>query len=141
MLDAPESGTDVPSGCVGVSSENAHLPVKVKTANSVLTNIVQVAAGYHHGLARLADDTVWAWGANVLGQLGNQAYGGNNCFAVQVRYENGAYLLAKDIRAFGSSSLAMTADGVWYAWGNNIYGQLGIGSNDTALYPLRMSGF
>jgi len=142
VLDAPESGTDVPSGCVAVSADNSYKPVQVKkAANSELTNIVQVAAGYHHGLARLADDTVWAWGANVLGQLGNQTYGGNNCFAVQVRYEDGAYLLAKDIRAFGSSSMALTADGAWYAWGNNIYGQLGIGSNETALYPVKMSGF
>ena len=56
-------------------------------------------------------------------------------------YDNGAFLHAKDIRAFGSSSLAMTADGTWYAWGDNLQGQLGIGSNDTVFYPVKIAGF
>ena len=40
-----------------------------------LTGVVEVAmgSGLQHGLARLADGTVWAWGDNRSGQLGNGA--------------------------------------------------------------------
>ena len=30
-----------------------------------------IAAGYGHSLALTGDGTVWAWGANYSGQLGN----------------------------------------------------------------------
>ena len=38
---------------------------------SNLTNVVAIAAGGTHNLALKADGTVWAWGANSYGQLGN----------------------------------------------------------------------
>jgi alpha-tubulin suppressor-like RCC1 family protein len=41
---------------------------------SNLTNVIAIAAGGTHNLALKADGTVWAWGANSYGQLGN----GNN---------------------------------------------------------------
>ena len=36
-----------------------------------LTNVVAVAAGAYHSLALRGDGTVWAWGRNNLGQLGD----------------------------------------------------------------------
>ena len=33
--------------------------------------MVQVAAGYYFGLALQSDGTVWAWGDNGSGQLGD----------------------------------------------------------------------
>jgi hypothetical protein len=36
-----------------------------------LTDVVAIAAGGVHSLARTADDTVWAWGANGFGQVGD----------------------------------------------------------------------
>ena len=41
---------------------------------SNLTDVVAIAAGSIHNLALKADGTVWTWGANSYGQLGN----GNN---------------------------------------------------------------
>lgn len=146
VLYVPNSGVDIPPWCTPVSGKDAYLPVQIikKDTNTILTDVVQVAAGSQHGLALLADGTVWAWGSNVYGQLGNQTYGGNNCSAVKVKYADGTDFIAGadgDIRAFGESSLARTAAGAWYAWGNNIQGQLGIGSTDTALFPVKVAGF
>jgi len=125
----------------------SYKPVQVSlSAGAPLTGVVQVAAGYHHGLARLVDGSVYAWGANLYGQLGTLKVIGNSCYAVKVELKDSAgnYLKVTDIRAFGSSSMAMTEDGTWYVWGNNLFGQLGVGSdgaNSTVVIPKKMAGF
>src|SRR2546422_347526 len=40
-------------------------------ASPNLANVVGVAAGLYHSLAVRADGTVWAWGGNGNGQLGD----------------------------------------------------------------------
>lgn len=115
-------------------------PVQVVTTGGVpLTNVVQAAAGLQHGLARLADGTVWAWGYNIFGQLGNNTKD-PSLFAIEVFKSPGVHFNATDIRAFGSSAMALEGK-VWYAWGDNSYGQLGTGGGLTQLVPVRMSGF
>lgn len=113
----------------------------MKDAVTPLNGVVQVAAGIQHGLARLADGTVWAWGYNFFGQLGNNGKL-DSSYAVKVVADATGTALAgaTDIRAFGSSSMAKIG-GVWYVWGDNSYGQLGVGSNSTVYIPARMSGF
>ncbi|MEW6276752.1 MAG: hypothetical protein AB1556_16790, partial [Bacillota bacterium] len=58
-------------GQLGIGSwdyEDIHsVPVQVKN----LTGIIAVAAGESHSLALKKDGTVWAWGNNSLGQLGD----------------------------------------------------------------------
>ncbi len=41
---------------------------------SGLTNVVAVDAGYYHSLAFKSDGTVWAWGSNRFGPLGDGTY-------------------------------------------------------------------
>jgi alpha-tubulin suppressor-like RCC1 family protein len=36
-----------------------------------LTGVTAIAAGYSHTLALKGDGTVWAWGSNSSGQLGD----------------------------------------------------------------------
>ena len=43
------------------------MPVRVGN----LTGVVAIAAGGTHSLALKSDGTVWAWGYNYYGQLGN----------------------------------------------------------------------
>ncbi|MBI2187137.1 MAG: hypothetical protein HYU37_08415, partial [Acidobacteria bacterium] len=79
-----------------------------------LTDIVAVAARGHHALALRADGTVWAWGANTYGQLGDgtttdsptpqQVLGVSGVVAIAAGYEY---------------SLALTADGTVWGWGYN----------------------
>lgn len=42
-----------------------------------LSRVRQVAAGYDHSLAVRSDGTLWAWGANDHGQVGNGVVGAN----------------------------------------------------------------
>lgn len=133
------------SGQDDITKESVFIPAQVLTAAGILglstgSPVVQIAAGIQHGLARLADRSVWAWGYNIFGQLGNNGKAPSS-FAVQVFKSASVPFLATDIRAFGSSSMAKDIDGVWYAWGDNAYGQLGTGGGLTQLVPARMSGF
>ena len=36
-----------------------------------LNDVVSIAAGYYHSLALKKDGTIWAWGNNEYGQLGD----------------------------------------------------------------------
>jgi len=82
--------------------------------------IVEVAAGYQHSLARAQDGTVWAWGRNDEGQLGDGSFQERNA-PVQVSGLTGVEAIA----AGGFHSLARTNDGTLWAWGWNANGQLG----------------
>ncbi|MGE0358426.1 MAG: choice-of-anchor D domain-containing protein [Burkholderiales bacterium] len=93
-------------------------PVPVLPAGSGVTAI---AAGDHHNLALKADGSVWAWGANGFGQVGNGGTA-SQFTPVQVIPASGAIVA---IAAGRQHSLAITATGSLYAWGDNSGGQLG----------------
>ncbi|MBP1729174.1 MAG: regulator of chromosome condensation [Deltaproteobacteria bacterium] len=126
---------------------SSYIPVQVLKAPDVaLTDVIQVAAGIQHGLALLRDGTVWAWGYNAFWQLGNvtnQASSNlDSPVAVQVLADAAGAPLkdVTEIRAFGSSSMARIGKD-WYVWGDNAFGQLGIGANSRIPLPEKMSGF
>lgn len=120
-------------------------PVRVmKGAGIPLNNqssVVKVVAGLSHALALLSDGSVWGWGYNIYGQLGNNSKV-DSLYAVQVVDFTGTGFLSNvtDIRVFGSSSMAQK-NGAWYAWGDNSYGQLGIGGSANQSIPVKMLGF
>ncbi|ETR65903.1 MAG: hypothetical protein OMM_13546, partial [Candidatus Magnetoglobus multicellularis str. Araruama] len=80
---------------------------------------VQIAAGEYHSLALKNDGSVWAWGRNNHGQLGDGGYStANKTNPVQV-----AGLSNISMIAVGSChSLALKDDGTVWAWGDNYYG-------------------
>ena len=86
--------------------------------------IEAIAAGAEHGLALKDDGTVWAWGYNFFGQLGNGTTTDSSSKPVQVSELDGIEAIA----AGGSFSLALKDDGTVWAWGNNWFGQLGDGT-------------
>jgi alpha-tubulin suppressor-like RCC1 family protein len=87
--------------------------------------IEAIATGAEHGLALKDDGTVWAWGYNFFGQLGNGTTTDSSSKPVQVSELDGIEVIA----AGGSFSLALKDDGTVWAWGNNWFGQLGDGTS------------
>ena len=55
------------------TTTNQSTPVQVKGPGGVgyLEGVVAVSAGDYHTVALKSDGTVWAWGRNNFGQLGN----------------------------------------------------------------------
>ena len=80
------------------------------------------------------DNTLWAWGYNIQGQLGDTTVTSKSSPVqvgisawTQVAYVTGTYNSVNDYAAFG-----INASGLMYAWGYNTYGQLGLNNASTA---------
>jgi alpha-tubulin suppressor-like RCC1 family protein len=102
------------------------------------TQAVAIAAGGDHSLAVLADGTVWAWGRDIYGQLGNGGAAANSTTPVQAI---GLPDVAVSVAAGGNHSLALLASGEVWSWGHDLYGQLGNGGTATnAMAPVMVVG-
>jgi alpha-tubulin suppressor-like RCC1 family protein len=105
-------------------------PVQV----SELHGVVGIAAGFAHAFAVKNDGTVWAWGDNYYGQLGDGTTAGR-FLPVQVNGLSGMVAVASG----GSHSLALKSDGTVWAWGENSVGQLGDGTITSRLSAVQVS--
>jgi uncharacterized repeat protein (TIGR01451 family) len=79
----------------------------------------------------LRNGTVWAWGHNYYGQLGD---GTTTNSTIPHQVENLMFVQA--IAAGGHHSVALKPDGTVWTWGSNEHGQLGIDSNATPYSPV-----
>jgi alpha-tubulin suppressor-like RCC1 family protein len=95
------------------------------------SNVIAIAAGGFHSLAVKSDGTVWAWGMNTNGQLGDGSTLAKNApvqVGVGFSSGNGPVVLA----AGNAHSLIVKSDGTVWAWGLNSSGQLGDGDGTAA---------
>jgi alpha-tubulin suppressor-like RCC1 family protein len=122
----------------GLSSDYGHCQptFSVDTVTKV-TNpggyVVDVSSGARHSLLLFADGTVRACGENLSGQLG---YGTGT--AVSNPGAAGTILLsttrkAVAVAAGDAFSMVLMDNGELYAFGDNTYGQLGLGRSETSL--------
>lgn len=96
--------------------------------------ITNVSCGDFHTLALGANGSVWAWGGNASGQLGDGTTK-DRTQAVQVKGLKGI----KAIAAGSTFSLALDSTGAVWAWGNNSVGQLGDGTRVGRREPVKVS--
>lgn len=89
-----------------------------------LNNVVAIAAGGGHSLALCANGAVLAWGWNTSGQLGS-GNTTNQLFPQQVPATSLNNVLS--VVAGGTHSFAQLSNGKVMAWGDDYYGQLGLG--------------
>jgi alpha-tubulin suppressor-like RCC1 family protein len=121
--------------------------VIVAAASSPLTGVTAIAAGAAHALALKNDGTVWGWGYNEWGQVGDGSPHDrpNHFFPVLLPFVDSpprAVTIAK-IAAGNSHSLALDSDGYIWAWGYNYFGQLGNNLHGENVYsetPIRIPG-
>jgi hypothetical protein len=125
--------------CTGC--DNPSRPVQVADSSGLpahLTEVMAFAGGDSHTLAVKQDGTVWAWGRNVNGQLGNGTFapqagsGVGSAIPVQVVEpgDSSGHLTGVAAVAGGAKhSLALKGDGTVWAWGGNDYGQVGNGQS------------
>ena len=86
-----------------------------------------------HTVAIKKDGTLWAWGHNYFGQLGNGTNRNSNT-PVQI----GTSAKWRSVSAGGEHTVAIKKDGTLWAWGQNDSGQLGNGTNTDSYTPIRI---
>ena len=112
------------------------LPKKVEAFAG--RRVVAVSAGSSHNLALTADGSVWSWGVGGSGKLGHG--------------DKQTQLLPKKVEAFIGRrvvavsagvyhSLAITADGAVWSWGEGRHGKLGHGDVQNQLLPKKVEAF
>jgi alpha-tubulin suppressor-like RCC1 family protein len=95
-----------------------------------------VSAGGSYTLALRPDGTLWAWGYNADGRLGDGTTTQRNS---PVQIGNGFAAIAA---GSDGHSLAIKTDGTLWAWGTNSYGQLGDGTTIQRNSPVQIgTGF
>ncbi|MCE9558664.1 MAG: hypothetical protein K8R88_06905 [Armatimonadetes bacterium] len=100
-----------------------------------LSGISAIACAEYSSYAVKSDGTLWAWGSNNRGQLGDGTTT-RRLTPVQVPVPGTVIKVA----AGREHALALTSDGFVYAWGANSYGQLGNGSVFDARIPTKVRG-
>lgn len=81
-----------------------------------LEHVKAIAAGHHHFLALKEDGTVWAWGQNESGQLGNGTTA-NSGVPVQVKGLRNVASISSGYQV--DHSFAILADQTVWSWGGN----------------------
>jgi alpha-tubulin suppressor-like RCC1 family protein len=91
-----------------------------------------LAGGTYYTLAIREDGTLWAWGTNVYGQLGDGTRI-DRAEPVQVGSDNDW----QSVAASSYHSMGIKTDGTLWAWGRNNYGQLGDGTRSDKYAPVQ----
>jgi len=102
----------------------------VTVANSAGNNWSAIAAGGDHTVALKSDGTLWAWGLNSQGQLGDGTTT-NKATPTQI----GSATNWSAIAAGSNNTVGLRSDGTLWAWGNNYYGNLGDGTTTNRHTP------
>ncbi|MBI2472804.1 MAG: IPT/TIG domain-containing protein [Planctomycetes bacterium] len=111
-------------------------PTPTPEATPTSTTITpKIAAGDSHTLALKSDGTVWAWGGNDYGQLGDGTTTDKST-PVQVSGLSSVTAISAGKRYY---SLALKSDGTVWAWGDNSIGQLGDGTTTKRITPVQVS--
>jgi alpha-tubulin suppressor-like RCC1 family protein len=106
-----------------------------RKVNSLSSGVLAIAAGRDHCLAIKSDGTVWAWGNNTAGEVGDGSTV-NRTTPVNVSLPGPAV----QVEAGAEHSVALLADGSVYCWGKGSRGALGTGGTARKLTPTKVGG-
>ena len=97
---------------------------------------IQISLGYKFSVALKQDGTVWSWGQNNDGELGL----GNTTEYDEPQQITDITEKITDVKTGYYHSIALTEKGEVYTWGYNGNGQLGNGTREDSLVPVKVTG-
>jgi alpha-tubulin suppressor-like RCC1 family protein len=98
------------------------------------TNWQLVSAGYYCVAAIKTDGTLWTWGQNAFGGLGDNTNGNSRSSPVQTIASGNIW---KQVSTTSLHTGAIKTDGTLWLWGRNQYGQLGNNSITNVSSPIQ----
>jgi len=115
---------------VGMPTTSRYTPVQVTS----LSGITAISAGRNHTVALKNDGTVWAWGWNGAGQLGDGTTV-DRSYPVQVTSLSGITAISAGF----VHTVALKGEGIVWAWGAGSNGQLGNGATIAYSTPMQIT--
>ena len=113
-----------------IFDENSRtIPTKVLN----LTGVIAISAGDQHSVALKSDGTVWTWGSNDYGQVGDYT---EYARRIPVKIPGLTDVIA--ISAGNRHTLALKRDGTVWACGYNDFGSLGDGTLNNRTTPAQV---
>ncbi len=133
------------SGEVGDGVNDSHNPatspqqVIMDAAGTPLTGVKEVSAGFASTCAVKQDHTLWCWGGNWHGQLGNGTTT-ESAYPVQVMASSGTPFTGVEHVSVGAAlTCAVKTDDTVWCWGENTYDGVGNGQEGgDVLYPTQV---
>jgi len=125
------------------TSIDRHTPVQVQggaTGDAFLRNVTAIAAGHGYTVALRDDGTVWAWGLNHHGQLGDGTTWIDSHIPAHTPVQVTGLSNMTAISAGHHHTVALRDDGTVWAWGGNQFGQLGDGTTTDRHTPVQVTG-
>jgi len=118
----------------GIIGRPSDVPVLVRLPHSV-TLVAQGGSIWHNGqtLAMLSDGSLWAWGDDSSGQLGNGKTGAQSS---PVLFRPPPGVTYRSLATGAATSYAVSLTGRVYAWGASQAGQVGNGGTRTFMAPV-----
>lgn len=102
------------------------------------TTWTQIAAGIYHSVGLRSDGSLWTWGYNIFGQLGDASTTASSVpVAVVTPGTVGANTRWTSVAANDNHTVALRSDNSLWAWGFNAYGQVGDNSLINRPTPVR----
>jgi len=118
------------SGQLGDGTTNeSSIPVQIGSDSDWMS----ISAGTNSSFAIKTNGTLWAWGDNFWGQLGDGSFGNNRFSPVKIGFDTNW----ESISVGRDFTLAIKNDGSLWAWGDNLWGQLG-SQVSSSLTPTRV---
>ena len=129
------------NGQLGIGNNiDSSIPIEITGGALAGKTVTQIAAGAGvHTCALLSDATIACWGGNGFGQLGTSDTAERN---IPVAITGGALAgkTTTQIAVGGGHTCALFSDSTVACWGNNLLGQLGIGSYSDSHIPVAVTG-
>lgn len=126
------------------SGANTHLKVPTAATAAFAGPWSSVSLGYVHGCTIKTDGSLWCWGSNAAGQLGNGTTTSATTAPVQVSgtwnqvAANGRE--ASDTIVATYYTCGIKSDNSGWCWGKNSVGNLGLGNTTDYTTPQQVSG-
>lgn len=137
---------DSPVRVVGLTEVERTLDTNGKDIIKPKSWVTEISAGGSHVVALKDDKTVWCWGENIWGALGDGTRN-DHAIPVQVTGLSDDTEMTKVIQIAASKSprgytVVLKKDGTVWAWGRNFSGELGLDPINTlwSLTPVGVAG-
>jgi alpha-tubulin suppressor-like RCC1 family protein len=115
------------------SDQHGETDTRICTGAFCCIDNLEPSSGDHHGCVRKVDGTIWCWGDNNVGKVGN---GFTSDVGTPTRVIGSIPAAAQIVTGYEHSCMR-GVDGTVWCWGDNTFGQLGVSGLGSSPVPVQ----